>query len=59
MAESIKEQTIGITQINGAVMQLESIVQDNTAIANNTYAITQDLSGVAQEIFDDVRKKKF
>ncbi|WP_411698717.1 methyl-accepting chemotaxis protein [Helicobacter aurati] len=59
MAESIREQTAGITQINESVAQLESITQENTTIANSTNSITRDISNVAQEIFDDVHKKKF
>ncbi len=59
MASSIKEQTEGIAQINDAVAQLENITQDNVSIANHTSAITQDVGCVAQEIFNDVHKKKF
>lgn len=59
MASSIKEQTLGIAQINEAVAHLEGITQDNVSIANHTNVITQDVSQIAQEIFDDVHKKKF
>jgi len=34
MSESIKEQTAGVTQINEAIAQLESITQDNVSVAN-------------------------
>ena len=59
MAESIREQTSGISQINESVAQLESITQENVSIANQTNVITQDVSKVAQEILEDVKKKKF
>ena len=38
---------------------LESITQQNTTIANETNAITQDVSKVAEEILNDVHKKRF
>ncbi len=59
MAESVREQTDSITQINQSVTHLEEITKENVGIANNTNLITQDVSDVAQEIFDDVHKKKF
>ena len=59
MVESIREQTSGISQINETVAQLESITQKNVSIANKTNVITQDVGKVAQEILEDVQKKKF
>ncbi len=45
MSESIKEQTEGISQINEAINQLEGV--------------TQNVNAIAQEILEDVNKKKF
>ena len=59
MSESIKEQTAGVTQINEAIAQLESVTQDNVSVANNTNDITQVVNKIADEILADVNKKKF
>ncbi|MDE5591963.1 MAG: chemotaxis protein, partial [Helicobacter sp.] len=59
MSESIKEQTEGISQINEAVNQLESVTQNNVDIVSDTNAATQNVSIIAQEILEDVNKKKF
>ena len=59
MSESIKEQTAGVTQINEAIAQLESVTQDNVSVANNTNDITQVVNKIADEILADVHKKKF
>ncbi|WP_408938844.1 methyl-accepting chemotaxis protein [Helicobacter canis] len=58
MAESIKEQTAGITQINEAISSLESVTQENVSIANASSQISQDVSGIAKAILDDANKKK-
>ena len=59
MSESIKEQTAGVTQINEAIAQLESVTQDNVSVANNTNDITLQVNSIADDILADVNKKKF
>ncbi len=59
MSESIKEQTQGIVQINEAIAQLESVTQDNVSVANNTNGITDVVNKIADDILEDVDKKKF
>ncbi|WP_121764174.1 methyl-accepting chemotaxis protein, partial [Helicobacter burdigaliensis] len=54
-----KEQTQGVAQINEAVAQLEGVTQDNVSVANNTNSITQSVNKIANDILEDVRKKKF
>ena len=58
MAESIKEQTAGITQINDSVAQIETSTQDNVRIANDSSVITESVSLIAKNILDDTKKKK-
>ncbi|MGX2985534.1 methyl-accepting chemotaxis protein [Helicobacter sp. 23-1048] len=59
MSESIKEQTDGLGQINEAITQLESVTQENVEVANTTNEITKRVNGIANEILEDVNKKKF
>ena len=59
MAESIKEQTAGITQINDAVAQIESVTQDNVKIANDSSIISESVNSIAKNILEDAKKKKF
>ena len=59
MSESIKEQTAGVTQINEAIAQLESVTQDNVSVANSTNDITLQVNKIADDILSDVNKKKF
>ncbi|WP_425426158.1 hypothetical protein [Campylobacter avium] len=59
MAESIKEQTTGITQINDAVAQIESVTRDNVRIANNSASISDSVSSIANDILEDAKRKKF
>ena len=59
MSESIKEQTEGISQINEAINQLEGVTQNNVEIVNDTNSVTQNVNAIAQEILEDVNKKKF
>ena len=58
MAESIKEQTAGITQINEAISSLESVTQDNVGIANTSSEISLSVSNIAKAILEDANKKK-
>lgn len=59
MGESIKEQTLGISQINGAVTQLEAVTNENVIVANNTNNVTKEVNKIADDILNDVNKKKF
>ena len=59
MSESIREQTAGVTQINEAIAQLESVTQDNVNVANSTNNITLHVNQIADDILSDVNKKKF
>ncbi|TKX28814.1 chemotaxis protein [Campylobacter sp. MIT 12-5580] len=59
MAESIKEQTAGITQINESVAHIESVTQDNVKIANDSSVISDTVNNIAKDILSDVQKKKF
>ena len=59
MAESIKEQTAGITQINDAVAQIETSTQDNVKIANDSSIISDSVRLIAKNIYEDTKKKKF
>ncbi len=59
MAASIKEQTEGISQINEAINQLESVTRENVGIANNTNDVTKTVNEMANDLMEDVNKKKF
>ncbi|WP_257534854.1 methyl-accepting chemotaxis protein, partial [Helicobacter winghamensis] len=58
MAESIREQTAGITQINEAISNLETVTQENVGIANTSSDISQNVSEIAKAILEDANKKK-
>ncbi|WP_095278537.1 hypothetical protein, partial [Helicobacter sp. 11S02629-2] len=59
MAESIKEQANGITQINDAISLLEQSTQGNVNIADDASKISSNVTQIAQNILDNVSKKKF
>ncbi|ENT7408050.1 methyl-accepting chemotaxis protein [Campylobacter coli] len=59
MAESIKEQTAGITQINDSVAQINQTTKDNVEIANESAIISSTVSDIANNILEDVKKKRF
>ncbi|MBC2829618.1 methyl-accepting chemotaxis protein [Campylobacter jejuni] len=59
MAESIKEQTAGITQINDSVAQIDQTTKDNVEIANKSAIISSTVSDIANNILEDVKKKRF
>ncbi|EJU2459882.1 methyl-accepting chemotaxis protein [Campylobacter jejuni] len=59
MAESIKEQTAGITQINDSVAQIDQTTKDNIEIANESAIISSTVSDIANNILEDVKKKRF
>ncbi|ENA3366176.1 chemotaxis protein, partial [Campylobacter upsaliensis] len=56
---SIKEQTAGITQINESVAQIDQTTKDNVEIANESAIISSTVSDIANNILEDVKKKKF
>ncbi|EJT4638068.1 methyl-accepting chemotaxis protein, partial [Campylobacter coli] len=58
MAESIKEQTAGITQINESVAQIDQTTKDNVEIANESAIISSTVSDIANNILEDVKKKR-
>ncbi|EMU7103736.1 methyl-accepting chemotaxis protein, partial [Campylobacter coli] len=58
MAESIKEQTAGITQINDSVAQIDQTTKDNVEIANESAIISSTVSDIANNILEDVKKKR-
>lgn len=59
MAESIREQTKGIVQINQAIGQLEDAMQENMGVANQSQEISKTIDSIATRILDDVYSKKF
>lgn len=59
MSESMREQTIGLEQINEAIGELNTVTQENMSVANATDDITKRVNSVAKEILADVDKKKF
>ncbi|BDL94637.1 chemotaxis protein [Campylobacter jejuni] len=59
MAESIKEQTAGITQINDSVAQIDQTTKDNVEIVNESAIISSTVSDIANNILEDVKKKRF
>ncbi|HBK1650182.1 TPA: methyl-accepting chemotaxis protein [Campylobacter coli] len=59
MAESIKEQTAGITQINESAAQIDQTTKDNVEIANESAIISSTVSDIANNILEDVKKKRF
>ncbi|HIH1917887.1 TPA: methyl-accepting chemotaxis protein [Campylobacter jejuni] len=59
MAESIKEQTAGITQINDSVAQIDQTTKDKVEIANESAIISSTVSDIANNILEDVKKKRF
>ncbi|HDZ5196407.1 TPA: methyl-accepting chemotaxis protein [Campylobacter jejuni] len=59
MAESIKEQTAGITQINESVAQIDQTTKDNVEIANESAIISSTVSDIANNILEDIKKKRF
>ena len=59
ISEAVNEQTLGLTQINDSINQIQMITQENVQIADLTNVITQQVNGIASEIQADVQKKKF
>ena len=59
MSETMREQTIGLEQINEAIGELNTVTQENMSVAMATDDITKRVNSVAKEILADVDKKKF
>ncbi|EHJ7724836.1 methyl-accepting chemotaxis protein, partial [Campylobacter jejuni] len=59
MAESIKEQTAGITQINDSVAQIDQTTKDNVEIANESAIISSTVSDIANNILKMLRRRGF
>lgn len=59
ISEAVNEQTLGLTQINDSINQIQMITQENVQIADLTNGITQQVNDIANEIQADVQKKKF
>ena len=59
ISEAVNEQTLGLTQINDSINQIQMITQENVQIADLTNGITQQVNDIASEIQADVQKKKF
>ncbi len=59
MADSINEQTLGITQINEAVISLEGVTHKNVEVAQHAEGISKAVDDIAGQILEDVKKKKF
>lgn len=59
MSESIKEQTQGISQINEAIAQLDTLTQQNAEVAEKTDGIAAEVSQMAEEVVEEVKKKRF
>ncbi|PAF41045.1 hypothetical protein BKH40_01325 [Helicobacter sp. 11S02629-2] len=58
MAESIKEQANGITQINDAISLLEQSTQGNVNIADDASKISNSVTHIADEIMNDANRKR-
>ncbi|RZD23777.1 methyl-accepting chemotaxis protein, partial [Campylobacter jejuni] len=59
MAESMKEQTAGITQIKDSVAQIDQTTKDNVESANESAIIASTVSDIANNILEDGKKKRF
>ncbi|WP_419770882.1 MAG: methyl-accepting chemotaxis protein [Candidatus Marinarcus sp.] len=59
IAESSKEQQIGIEQINDAVNQLDQQTQQNVAISNTTHSIAEQTDEIAKLVVSSANEKEF
>ena len=59
VAVANKEQMGGITQINDAVSQLDSMTQENAKVAAESDEVANDLLNMANIILDDAKEKNF
>ncbi|KAA8733362.1 chemotaxis protein, partial [Campylobacter fetus subsp. fetus] len=53
------EQTEAINQINEAVATVDEQTKQNVTIAQNSNKITNEVESIANEVFNEVNKKKF
>ncbi|MFA5214953.1 methyl-accepting chemotaxis protein [Sulfuricurvum sp.] len=59
VALASNEQMLGITQINRAVHELETVTESNSQIAEDTDCVAQEVSVLATQIVEDTSSKKF
>ncbi len=59
MSESVKEQTMGIEQINRAVASLETVTHQNVRIAEDSREVSNELDLLAKNVITEVNKNKF
>lgn len=58
VSSSMQEQTQSITQINDAIVNLESVTKENVEIANFTNEATKAVGNISQSILKEVESKK-
>lgn len=56
IAASAQEQASGLAQINGAVNQMDQVLQENAGMVEETSAATQTLNTDATQLADLVRQ---
>jgi len=59
IAQSSKEQRIGIEQINDAVNQLDQQTQQNVAISNTTHGVAEQTDEIAKLVVSSANEKEF
>ncbi|RKO64450.1 hypothetical protein CKA54_05320 [Campylobacter sp. P255] len=59
MGESIKEQALGISQINQSVSVIDGLTKENSQIAHATNSVANEVDSMSAEIVAEVRRKKF
>jgi methyl-accepting chemotaxis protein len=59
IAESSKEQQIGIEQINDAVNQLDQQTQQNVSISNTTHSVALQTDEIAKLVVSSANEKEF
>lgn len=56
ISEASKEQALGISQINQGVNQLDSVTQQNTAGAETSAAVAEELSGQSKQMHEMLQR---
>ncbi|MBZ8003011.1 hypothetical protein CCANL267_00705 [Campylobacter canadensis] len=59
MSESIKEQTQAISQINGAISEIDELTRENVNAADATNKIANEVDELSNIAVEEVRKNKF
>ncbi|MCV3431439.1 MCP-domain signal transduction protein [Campylobacter lari] len=59
MGESIKEQALGISQINQSVSVIDGLTKENSQIAHATNSVANEVDSMSADIVAEVRRKKF